>query len=174
MRKPKGVKTMIWTKKKKRKIKRKYRRAIMKWLIESVKKHLTTTLQPSIMFFQAEDGILDYKVTGVQTCALPILVERGTSEAAYCSSVVIPGRSCRGTRSKISRSKCTPYVQRPMVRQLMSWSTWMPYISSLGRPATVETMFLLGRAAVAPSDSAAPVPTEIRSKLSSPVSQLKQ
>src|SRR5688500_2753779 len=27
-------------------------------------------------FFQAEDGIRDYKVTGVQTCALPILLER--------------------------------------------------------------------------------------------------
>src|SRR5256885_12741937 len=26
----------------------------------------------SIFFFQAEDGIRDYKVTGVQTCALPI------------------------------------------------------------------------------------------------------
>src|SRR5256885_6878207 len=26
-------------------------------------------------FFQAEDGIRDYKVTGVQTCALPILVK---------------------------------------------------------------------------------------------------
>src|SRR2546426_5387174 len=26
-------------------------------------------------FFQAEDGIRDYKVTGVQTCALPILAE---------------------------------------------------------------------------------------------------
>src|SRR2546426_9247380 len=26
-------------------------------------------------FFQAEDGIRDYKVTGVQTCALPILIE---------------------------------------------------------------------------------------------------
>src|SRR2546426_8809617 len=25
-------------------------------------------------FFQAEDGIRDYKVTGVQTCALPILI----------------------------------------------------------------------------------------------------
>ena len=25
-------------------------------------------------FFQAEDGIRDYKVTGVQTCALPIYV----------------------------------------------------------------------------------------------------
>src|SRR2546426_3617581 len=26
-------------------------------------------------FFQAEDGIRDYKVTGVQTCALPIYVD---------------------------------------------------------------------------------------------------
>src|SRR6266566_5997023 len=28
-------------------------------------------------FFQAEDGIRDYKVTGVQTCALPILLVAG-------------------------------------------------------------------------------------------------
>src|ERR1039457_2437287 len=27
---------------------------------------------PNIIFFQAEDGIRDYKVTEVQTCALPI------------------------------------------------------------------------------------------------------
>src|SRR5688500_20236059 len=27
----------------------------------------------TFIFFQAEDGIRDYKVTGVQTCALPIL-----------------------------------------------------------------------------------------------------
>src|SRR5256885_12357937 len=27
----------------------------------------------AFFFFQAEDGIRDYKVTGVQTCALPIL-----------------------------------------------------------------------------------------------------
>src|SRR5256885_4461010 len=27
-------------------------------------------------FFQAEDGIRDYKVTGVQTCALPIFLEQ--------------------------------------------------------------------------------------------------
>src|SRR5256885_4496519 len=26
-------------------------------------------------FFQAEDGIRDYKVTGVQTCALPIFLD---------------------------------------------------------------------------------------------------
>src|SRR5688500_20274715 len=35
-------------------------------------------------FFQAEDGIRDYKVTGVQTCALPICVgpHRGRSTRA--------------------------------------------------------------------------------------------
>src|SRR5256885_4589744 len=33
-------------------------------------------------FFQAEDGIRDYKVTGVQTCALPILVPSSGSEAS--------------------------------------------------------------------------------------------
>src|SRR5688500_1565057 len=34
-------------------------------------------------FFQAEDGIRDYKVTGVQTCALPISL-RSDSAAARC------------------------------------------------------------------------------------------
>src|SRR5256885_11897064 len=32
-------------------------------------------------FFQAEDGIRDYKVTGVQTCALPICLLGGTVAA---------------------------------------------------------------------------------------------
>src|ERR1022692_176490 len=36
-------------------------------------------------FFQAEDGIRDYKVTGVQTCALPISW-RWTSIAAWTSA----------------------------------------------------------------------------------------
>ena len=36
-------------------------------------------------FFQAEDGIRDYKVTGVQTCALPIslLLERGQLQILF-------------------------------------------------------------------------------------------
>src|SRR2546426_5880593 len=33
-------------------------------------------------FFQAEDGIRDYKVTGVQTCALPISSKFDTTTAA--------------------------------------------------------------------------------------------
>src|SRR5256885_5228566 len=35
--------------------------------------HSSWTLRSTFFFFfQAEDGIRDYKVTGVQTCALPI------------------------------------------------------------------------------------------------------
>src|SRR5256885_2423642 len=33
---------------------------------------LIDSMLGSFFFFQAEDGIRDYKVTGVQTCALPI------------------------------------------------------------------------------------------------------
>src|SRR5256885_8767025 len=33
-----------------------------------------------VFFFQAEDGIRDYKVTGVQTCALPIYVRSALHE----------------------------------------------------------------------------------------------
>src|SRR2546426_1987672 len=34
-----------------------------------------------VFFFQAEDGIRDYKVTGVQTCALPISRRRAPARA---------------------------------------------------------------------------------------------
>src|SRR5256885_8819716 len=33
---------------------------------------MSTAVLSFFFFFQAEDGIRDYKVTGVQTCALPI------------------------------------------------------------------------------------------------------
>src|SRR5256885_5744611 len=46
-------------------------------------------------FFQAEDGIRDYKVTGVQTCALPICpagsAPGSRSAAARCRGAVQPG-----------------------------------------------------------------------------------
>src|SRR5436190_24329072 len=38
-------------------------------------------------FFQAEDGIRDHCVTGVQTCALPILVARVVLFAAVTDSI---------------------------------------------------------------------------------------
>src|SRR5256885_7995993 len=38
-------------------------------------------------FFQAEDGIRDYKVTGVQTCALPILL--GAEEYGFSTAPLV-------------------------------------------------------------------------------------
>src|ERR1039457_7418269 len=37
-----------------------------------------------LLFFQAEDGIRDYKVTGVQTCALPIYMSTRIPHNASC------------------------------------------------------------------------------------------
>src|SRR6266446_10053154 len=41
-------------------------------------------------FFQAEDGIRDYKVTGVQTCALPISSSRTTGSGGRSSGCPSP------------------------------------------------------------------------------------
>src|SRR5258707_8688798 len=53
----------------------------------------------SFFFFQAEDGIRDIGVTGVQTCALPI------SRDAKISSKTVPLR--RESRA------CAPYIESP-------------------------------------------------------------
>src|SRR5256885_5355473 len=43
----------------------------------------------SVFFFQAKDGIRDYKVTGVQTCALPICKKnRHTLRSSVCGGVL--------------------------------------------------------------------------------------
>src|SRR5688500_19649882 len=46
---------------------------------------ISFTLTEFFFFFQAEDGIRDYKVTGVQTCALPIFLN-GAHDASFTSS----------------------------------------------------------------------------------------
>src|SRR6266446_8093731 len=47
-------------------------------------------------FFQAEDGIRDYKVTGVQTCALPISMAASAS-ATFTFVFHIPSGTAPGT-----------------------------------------------------------------------------
>src|SRR3989454_12726391 len=45
-------------------------------------------------FFQAEDGIRDYKVTGVQTCALPIFTgEREAAPRTTSKTAPLPGET---------------------------------------------------------------------------------
>src|SRR5256885_3207372 len=60
-------------------------------------------------FFQAEDGIRDYKVTGVQTCALPI-----------CRIDLREGRRALtvddgGLGADVTRRLLQPFVQRDLV-----------------------------------------------------------
>src|SRR5256885_6294490 len=48
-------------------------------------RHSRAVASWSCFFFQAEDGIRDYKVTGVQTCALPISLDRPHLLVADCA-----------------------------------------------------------------------------------------
>src|SRR2546422_670981 len=59
------------------------------------------TVGSLFFFFQAEDGIRDVAVTGVQTCALPICVFQ---KARLLRQAVNRGRSGEGAR---------PFCQRP-------------------------------------------------------------
>src|SRR5256885_11793654 len=60
-------------------------------------------------FFQAEDGIRDYKVTGVQTCALPIFADPSGSV-----------RSAMPTATPISGALDSISTTRPFSR----WPRW--------------------------------------------------
>src|SRR5438034_11114866 len=52
-------------------------------------------------FFQAEDGIRDHCVTGVQTCALPISVTGATATCVALNNAVAAGTATVGTWSPV-------------------------------------------------------------------------
>src|SRR5256885_16798653 len=58
-----------------------------------------------IFFFQAEDGIRDYKVTGVQTCALPISVDHGEERVVGRAADVRPGMELRAALPDDDRAR---------------------------------------------------------------------
>src|SRR5256885_8494344 len=53
-----------------------------------------------VFFFQAEDGIRDYKVTGVQTCALPICQKIDQQPAALAGQHHAAGADAVAYRSE--------------------------------------------------------------------------
>src|SRR5256885_6152518 len=67
----------------------------------------------NFFFFQAEDGIRDYKVTGVQTCALPDLLSHATNTGEP------PVVRCGGTGSSSSAvtNGCRRISIRPSSRR---------------------------------------------------------
>src|SRR5256885_7381971 len=66
------------------------------------------TIYLFFFFFQAEDGIRDYKVTGVQTCALPI--SSGTAGTTRTTHAVTPLHRSSGSRGARGASG-SPRVQ---------------------------------------------------------------
>src|SRR2546426_1814323 len=60
----------------------------------------TESVRIDCFFFQAEDGIRDYKVTGVQTCALPISYATPRAELGSCATAALDsqrqGAVCAG------------------------------------------------------------------------------
>src|SRR5689334_23669845 len=63
-------------------------------------KHMREYVLVVVFFFQAEDGIRDGTVTGVQTCALPILAASSWSDIGFCA--VISSRSTTTNEVKLS------------------------------------------------------------------------
>src|SRR5204863_198010 len=63
-----------------------------------------------VFFFQAEDGIRDLYVTGVQTCALPILAHL---ELPPEHVIVVDGASSEATAALCSRAGCSHLPCRP-------------------------------------------------------------
>src|ERR1039457_5159500 len=72
------------------------------------------------VFFQAEGGIPDYKVTGVQTCALPILVLTDFSWASFvsCCSPPRSGRAGPGPASRGGAAPSRSVLAGPVVTRL--------------------------------------------------------
>src|SRR5256885_2677355 len=90
-------------------------------------------------FFQAEDGIRDYKVTGVQTCALPISCRRTAASTATSEPIRVPTAS-RWTPTVCPRcayrtlrpvSACAPSTRAPRSEERRVGkecrSRWSPY-----------------------------------------------
>src|SRR5438874_10007836 len=90
---------------------------------------------PRIFFFQAEDGIRDLYVTGVQTCALPIFVglavELGHHETLRCG----PARDQDVVFS-------LPWYRNLQSVRHLRQGRWMPALLEFGRHAGER---LLGR-----------------------------
>src|SRR2546427_8008104 len=85
--------------------------------VVSTRTHATDA-SDCIFFFQAEDGIRDLTVTGVQTCALPILQTRLPIASASASSA--RARTCSTTCFAWKRSE-----ERRVGKECRS--RWSPY-----------------------------------------------
>src|SRR5699024_4158121 len=70
-------------------------------------------------FFQAEDGIRDRNVTGVQTCALPIFgIAIGAASNFVLCSVLVPSMGLTGAALSIAASNGLAFLYRTVTGQM--------------------------------------------------------
>src|SRR5215210_9167781 len=81
-------------------------------------------------FFQAEDGIRDTSVTGVQTCALPIFAGEQAAQQVVVLRVVAEGE--RGVARQLRRSE-----ERRVGKECRS--RWPPYPYKKKKPQNRKT-----------------------------------
>src|SRR5688500_20198862 len=72
----------------------------------------------SLFFFQAEDGIRDYKVTGVQTCALPISSRRTAARSCWRRTAGTRSGSSSTTTAVMEPSDCSGAARRSEERRV--------------------------------------------------------
>src|SRR5438034_10289116 len=95
-------------------------------------------------FFQAEDGIRDHCVTGVQTCALPICLMRAAvrastssrSSEAFTSSPI--SARVESTSAEISRSE-----ERRVGKECRSWCVVDQYIKRFNEISNFCVQFIV-------------------------------
>src|SRR5256885_17022252 len=86
-------------------------------------------------FFQAEDGIRDYKVTGVQTCALPIYAAKELNVKPSTVQARMNGRKTR-IKSHEEQQALTAIEELELVR----WITQLTIAGYPPRPGTLKAM----------------------------------
>src|SRR2546429_2236096 len=92
----------------------------------------------TLFFFQAEDGIRDVAVTGVQTCALPIFVENHTELLDSVVTIGFDSKDCDADYRMITSRGAEP-IEAPQDRP---WDARTAYVKGPGG-LTVEIEQLL-------------------------------
>src|SRR5256886_4333405 len=97
----------------------------------------------SVFFFQAEDGIRDLTVTGVQTCALPISFSRATEEGTDIYTVNIKDNCClqRLTVGRFSDNLSPTYSPDGQRIAFVSTRPGLPQVYVMAADGTDQQLF---------------------------------
>src|SRR5437762_9483385 len=99
----------------------------------------------SRFFFQAEDGIRDTSVTGVQTCALPILTDRVNSAVKAGSDPAEAQKARRAVMNTIEKESLDRTGQRSDVVTLYQGGQYHLYRSEEHTSELQSPMYLVCR-----------------------------